>query len=187
MRQLPGRSAKLSKNDNAILIPVFRFKTVSGSFPDWLDSIGNAVDDETIIVLAPEDLIHGVEHLSSAIEHARRSISSGRSRARDPSIEVLRYLTGQRQVSRAIEVTRMDDPGHLIFAILIPAAALYDCGNDSEVRIMSWTGDPLPTLWDDHAGTWGGEKVRSRLGISNRVKDIELREAVLEMVAMTDL
>lgn len=61
----------------------------------------NAVAEKTgsTIVLFDAEKIAGVEHIRSAIRHAKRSVASGKPIARTLAMEILLYVSGQRQCS----------------------------------------------------------------------------------------
>ncbi len=44
----------------------------------------------------------GPAHLAGAVHHARMAAAAGEARARDPQVEVMLYLSGQRQIKNAL-------------------------------------------------------------------------------------
>ncbi len=170
-----------SRNDPVIVHP---FRVRSGSIDDWIECIKDAILEDQTIVIASTRSVHGPEHLAFAIHHAFRAISRGNNRARDASIEVLRWLAGSRQVSKAIEATSPPGPGgDLIIALIGP-----DIDVPPRIELKIWDGGPIegldPIDPEDHP-IWGGDSVKELYGIE--VSGDELRMAILEMVAMCDL
>ncbi len=54
-------------------------------------------------ILNPEAVL-GRDHLSSAFEHARRAFEQGRNTTDSIEMEFLLYVSGERQISKALEV-----------------------------------------------------------------------------------
>src|SRR5687767_12147223 len=57
----------------------------------------------TLVVL-DADAVYNARHVESAIAHAERAFQSGRNVAKNLSGEIFLYLTGERQVQRALDV-----------------------------------------------------------------------------------
>lgn len=117
------------------------------------------------------EAVHGEEHLASALLHALRAGAEGRSRTRDPALDVLRFLTGERQIRSAIRM-----------AGLSPGRNRYVC--------LAFVPDPCGA----HQGSPGAEEaVRAFLGeIGFRVREGSVPATgslhdALERTAMTDL
>ena len=54
------------------------------------------------IVPLESALIFGKDHIESAISHAERAFKSGRNIAKSFGIEITRYASGERQISKAL-------------------------------------------------------------------------------------
>lgn len=54
----------------------------------------------------------GPAHLASALAHARRARERGRPKARDAKVELMLYLSGQRQIAKAIEAVGLKRNTH---------------------------------------------------------------------------
>lgn len=170
-----------SRNDPVIVHP---FRVASGNIDDWIDDIRDHIQKDITIVIANARSVHGPEHLSFAIHHAFRAISRGNNRARDGSIEVLRWLSGSRQVSKALEATSPPCPGGGLIIALIGPDIVVPPG----IELKIWDGDRikgLDPLDPESRPVWGGDSVKEVYGIEG--SGDELRMAVLEMVAMCDL
>ncbi|MBR5007606.1 MAG: hypothetical protein IKY09_01360, partial [Methanocorpusculum sp.] len=63
----------------------------------------NAAADKTgsTVVLFDAEKIAGFSHIESAVMHAKRSFEEGKAIARSLSMEILVYVSGQRQCSLA--------------------------------------------------------------------------------------
>lgn len=55
------------------------------------------------ITLVDAAAVCGPGHLASAVHHARGAAAAGEARARDPRVELMLYLTGQRQIKHAMD------------------------------------------------------------------------------------
>lgn len=60
-----------------------------------------ASEMEADIVLLDADLICGVDHLGSAVLHARRAFERGTNAANTLGMEVILYASGEKQISKA--------------------------------------------------------------------------------------
>lgn len=68
---------------------------------DIVHSFEDANNCKAVIVNA--DYVTGERHLLSAYEHALRGFGSGSNRTKDVAMETLLYVTGDRQISRALK------------------------------------------------------------------------------------
>lgn len=55
------------------------------------------------ITVVDAGAVCGPGHLAGAVRHAREAAAAGEARARDPRVEVMLYLTGQRQIKNALK------------------------------------------------------------------------------------
>ena len=85
--------------------------------------------------LADADHVAGRDHILSAVEHARRSTDRGLGASEKFELEFLLYLSGERQISRAIEVAGVQ-PGR-------PFVAILGAGPRPEeiLKRFGWTAD----------------------------------------------
>ncbi len=174
-----------SRNDPP-KITVHPFTVESGNLRSWLDQLDDMIDEDSLIVITSSDPVYGPSHVSSAFHHAFRAIGNGTARAKDPSIEVLRWLTGSRQVSRALKISEMKEDSTLLVMITKPT----DSDGLLEVNPDRWDNEEIQGLIPvdpEEKDIWGGSRSRSVLAIGPEVPERELELAVLEKVAFTDL
>jgi len=126
-----------------------------------------------IIVLKAQRII-GLEHAQSAVYHAMRSFERGENFARTIGVETLLYLSGERQISRALENLGLE-PGDDQIAIIT-------FGSDGEALISSlgWTRDDSLLLLNEEKTQY----VFNTLGSSEHLKPID---QMLEKVALLDI
>jgi KEOPS complex subunit Cgi121 len=178
-----SRSDQLIRDDQILLD---RYRVVSGNVQDWLHQLSLS-DDKRKFVIVPINSVYSEIHLRMAIQQAWKSLKKGTNRANDPSIEVMRYLTGSRQVSRAIDLLEVK-PGDNILLIGLPlnigiTEPPLDPPETMETEIEMIKGVHLERISVEN-------DVSSTRVIYPQLKDIpddELEMAVLEMVAMTDI
>jgi hypothetical protein len=172
-----------SRNENN-LVTVYPFRIVSGSLYEWLDSIRALLPEMELPVITASDAVHGPMHLSSAVYHALKARSRGTNRARELSIEVLRWMTGSRQVSAALDLSAPKGIGSMILvAVIEPLPEMAP----PEILPILWERGNIEGLEPvDPAGTeiWAGDKVVDHYGIG---EGKDPAKAILEMVAVCDL
>lgn len=61
-------------------------------------------------VLLNPRMVYGRRQCLSAVDHAERAFSNGTNRARDLPAEIMMYMSGERQASRAIRAMKPDSP-----------------------------------------------------------------------------
>ncbi|MGA1793186.1 MAG: KEOPS complex subunit Cgi121 [Thermoplasmatota archaeon] len=143
-------------------------------------------------VLMDLDAIFSRSHLSSGIMHAARSLLNKEARAREPSIEVLRWLSGSHQVSRGI---RSAGPGpgtkRLLLAVLPPDWPIKeDVSALPDITEVRWTGADMDHLRPLAVpAKYGKDDALRKLGLDpGAFNDNEEKErAVLEMVCLPGL
>lgn len=118
-------------------------------------------------VLVEPLYVYGRLHCLSAVAHARRSFSEGTNRARDLPAEVMMYLSGERQASRAI--SRMRPRGNRMVAILIDA------------------GPDLTGIIRDDSLIDGTPDKAVALGLDPKGTSVTCEQLALELVAMLDV
>ncbi len=65
--------------------------------------------------------IFGHKHILSAVFHALRAEESGRSRTRDLSVDIARFVAGERQIHHAfVKVGLKKSTKHIVAAIIFP-------------------------------------------------------------------
>jgi KEOPS complex subunit Cgi121 len=122
----------------------------------------------------------GPAHLASALLHARRAKERGRAHAREPKVELMLYLTGSRQITRAIEAAGIG-PKSLGVAMAIEGGAQE--AYDAHVEVLH----ALDLSRDDKVLEPSAKKAKA-LGVSGKAKDPAGWEALaIEKVAVLDL
>jgi hypothetical protein len=175
---------------SSVLLHLFRIP--NGYDRSMMDPIMNLFDAGRIVVLASRNSVFDEMHLSSAFMHAARSLIGGTARAREPSIEVLRWLSGSRQVNKALSIS---SPGkgeeYILAAVTLQE---WPIGEDavSPPMIIHTLPRSYPTFMqpvdpDSKTDWYGGTEVLSRMGLGSRSDPSEARKAILEAVALTDL
>jgi len=142
-------------------------------------------------VLIDRDSVVSELHIRSAFMHAARSILSGRSRARDSAMEVLRYVAGSRQVSEGVSIAGPKDAT----SVLIVASAPPDwpvTGDGEvlpEVRVDNLAGAAVASSLLEHLKgdvAWGGLKAAERI-LAGDPTGLDPELAVLERIALADM
>jgi len=77
------------------------------SFLDKVVKPATANGVELLVVRA--DMVFGMDHLRSALYHARRSMQEGRNASDSLAMETLLYASGERQLSSAIKKMSIDE------------------------------------------------------------------------------
>lgn len=169
---------------------------VEGGFGlEFIDSIIGSFPEGSVIALIDRDSIYDSRHLGSSFMHAARALTSGEGRARDQSLEVIRWLTGSRQVGKAIEMAGPRGDNVFIAAAApegwpeagdadgIPDIELAEPG--SVVFSSDWIIYVDPEI---EGGLYGGNRALERLGIDvNDDVPHSGSMGVLELVACTNL
>ena len=165
-----------------------QFMADSGSVGDWLKIIP-VEEDQGPILIFPSRSVYSPTHLISAVTKAWRSVFRKENRAKDASIEVLRWLSGSRQVSTALDIMRIDPPETVMFARL-PA----EFGKtDPEGMELSISRELIEFSTDigleriNGELLWAGPDIRSIYPHLSEDEEEILEWSVLEMVALTEL
>jgi tRNA threonylcarbamoyladenosine modification (KEOPS) complex Cgi121 subunit len=122
----------------------------------------------------------GAAHLASAVLHARGAAAAGAARARDPKVEVMLYLSGQRQIKHAMARVGVG-PRTAAFGIVLQGPAA------STERAV---GDLLAALSlrrDDKALSPSRAKLRRVLGEAPPAGVDDFEALALEATAMLRL
>jgi KEOPS complex subunit Cgi121 len=126
------------------------------------------------------DAVCGPAHLASALLHARRSHAQGRARARDPKVELMLYLSGHRQIERAIQVAGLSPRTRAV-------AFVIEGERGPAQRAATELTASLELAPDLSVLTPGLPKL-ARLGVlPGSPKDTDLEALALENVAILDL
>ena len=117
--------------------------------------------------------VFGIDHITSAMEHARRSFRNGTNRSKTVITEFLLYMAGERQISKALAAMRPKKNRHS-FVIVFP-----DGIDDS---ILNGLG-----MKRDDSLIAGTEEKAVTIGLSKNGLDVSYDDLILEMVAMADV
>ena len=121
-------------------------------------------------------VVFNERHLASAHLHAKRALEQQRDSAHSPGAEFLLYLTGQRQVSRAIELGGIKQDAER--AILVADGERAGTVIWSILDKLAWSRDPK--------GIPENRDALAAIGIP-LPPDGALEDAVLEKVALVDV
>jgi len=85
--------------------------TVSrGEAPLFLhDQLEPRKDRKTQVLVTKADMIFGVDHLRTALYHAKKAFAESRNAANTLALETLLYASGERQLSSALKKMTVDD------------------------------------------------------------------------------
>jgi tRNA threonylcarbamoyladenosine modification (KEOPS) complex Cgi121 subunit len=101
-------------------ITIYLFRVQNGLDAKAIDNILGSFEPGGPVVLVDRDSVFGPLHLSSSVMMASRSLIDGSGRARDPSIEILRWISGTHQVSKAIETAGAGKETRTLLAVCLP-------------------------------------------------------------------
>ncbi len=128
-----------------------------------------------------EDWVYDEEHAESAYVHAKRAHDRDDAASRTVGGEFLRYLTGKRQVGKAIEAGGVKE-GQGAF-VLVAAGGKAGAAVWRFLDTTSRSRDPT--------GVGPNEDALDRLGVTSQEREAAPREAwgdlALERVALVDL
>ena len=126
------------------------------------------------IVVLKARCIMGPEHIRSAVYHAIRSFDRAENFARTIGVETLLYLSGERQISRALRKMGLE-PGDEEIAIIS-----FGADGDAFISSLGWTRDDSLLLLDKG-------KEQFLLETIEGIKNIRPLDHILEKVALLDI
>ncbi len=89
---------------------VWQTAVVKGEAPLFLhDRVEPRKDRKTQVLVTKADMIFGVDHLRTALYHAKRAMAEGRNASDSLALETLLYASGERQLSSALKKMTVDD------------------------------------------------------------------------------
>jgi KEOPS complex subunit Cgi121 len=130
------------------------------------------------VVLLDADKVCGVDHLLSAVLHARRAFQRGENASNTLSMEVILYASGERQISKAKKKMGLHQGTERVAVVLLSSGGIEETLSDLDLR----RDDSLLECTAEKAAAFGvrpseletmGERFR--------------QELVLEKVAFVDL
>jgi len=160
-----------------------------GNIAETMTLLKNLGEELNIFIqLFDANYIYGREHLQSAIMHAERSIKNNSNLADNPSMEILLYASGERQIKLAINKIGIKDNTET-FALVIyspEGSSLSENITGLCEKILTEIG-----LKRDDSVLEGNRGVLERFGIAeNELKNVpETRwlNLILAKVAMVDI
>jgi hypothetical protein len=173
-------------------ITIYLFRAEKGLDQEAIDHVLDTIGSPGPVVLVDRDSVFGPLHLSSAVMQAARSIVGGGGRARDPSIEVLRWISGTHQVSRAIESAGAGRETRYLLALCLP----NEWPNEDDphtllpTKLLPWMNEFPECLSDpDDQPAFGGRGALRRLGIPDdgTFNDLEAEKLLLESLCSPSL
>lgn len=125
--------------------------------------------------------VAGHDHLAAALAMAERAAARGGSGARDPGLEFLRFLAGERQIGKALAVMGLK-PGRAVVGALVLGAP------DALDRVAARFGWRRDDALLDPKARQGDDAVLDLWGIAPAERALVPRplDLVLERVALTD-
>ena len=124
------------------------------------------------------DMVFGRTHIITSYEHAKRAFDEERNSSRSLAMEVLLYMSGERQISTAIEKMGIKDGTTEFCIVLLGEADIEDLVHDLGLK-------------EDDSVLEGNTSKLEAFGISQREMDTvpveRVFDLVLERVAMVDL
>lgn len=125
--------------------------------------------------------VAGHDHLAAALAMAERAAQRGESGARDPGLEFLRYLAGERQIGKALAAMGLRPGRAVVGALVLDGGA----GLDRVAGRFGWRRDDALL---DPAARGGADGVLDAWGVdpAERASVPRPLDLVLERVALTD-
>lgn len=124
------------------------------------------------VILLDPMYVYGEKHVLSAVEHAERAFREGTQRSKTFLTEVIMYISGERQASKALKKMRpKSDSGPMV-------AVLFDIDSPRLEEIG---------LTEDDSVVEGTPEKAATMGLDKHGLDIDFEELALELVAMLDI
>ncbi len=182
------RAAETPRGDAPLLTfeetPGAFFFGARGSLPDLKVTLSRiaAIEKSTGVRLHVVDAsrVCGAAHLASALMHARRAHERGRGRARDLKVELMLYLAGDRQISKAIESAGVKR-GTKAVGVAVEGA------HKSALRAAADLFEALSLERDDAALTGSAAKAKALRAAGYGKDAAEWEGLALEVTAFVDL
>lgn len=124
-----------------------------------------------VIILNPL-YVYCTEQVLSAVEHAERAFSTGSNRSKTLLSEIIMYVSGERQVSKALKKMRPQEDAVENVLVLLNI-------DDPELDRIGLV--ECPSLLE---GT--PEKAKA-MGLDPKGMDVDMRDLAMELVAMLDV
>lgn len=137
-----------------------------------------SLDEEVVLIDA--DVVCGVDHIGSAVIHARRAFERKSNAANTLGMEVILYASGERQISKAKKKMGLHQgTKHVAVVVLSPEDADVDdvlrkLGLDRDDRLLECTPEKC------NAFGLGGPEIAA-------IGAVRMQELVLEKVAFVEM
>lgn len=151
-------------------------KVPKGQATSWMKeaSDGSKAAGATVLIVRA-DLVFGLDHLRSALYHAKRAMCEGTNSADSLEMETLLYASGERQLSSAISKVGVTDTTEMIVLARLTGAEIPVGGE--------WkTLDARPAVTKESLRRFGITDLEM-----STVSEDRLGELVLERVAAVDI
>lgn len=120
-------------------LAAWRVKVPKGTAQKWLDKWGKQGEDSSVVLVLRSEMVFGLDHIRSAMYHAKMAIEGRRNASNTLVMETLLYSSGERQLQAAIRKMSPDkDTEEIVVACLAgkrlaPGPDWLDLGGMDEV------------------------------------------------------
>src|SRR4030066_37882 len=83
-------------------LAAWRVRITKGSAQSWLEKWANQGGRDSDVLVLRSDMVFGLDHIRSALYHAKRAMDQGRNASNTLVMETLLYASGERQLQSAI-------------------------------------------------------------------------------------
>jgi tRNA threonylcarbamoyladenosine modification (KEOPS) complex Cgi121 subunit len=138
--------------------------------------LSSAAQKGVEVLVLRSDMVFGLDHLRSALFHAKKAMKEHRNASESLAMETLLYASGERQLSSAIRKMIVDSSSSEIVVVQLTAGELENA--------RTW--QPLPPA----RSTMPGDSLL-KFGVTGRelttLDDHRMMDLVLEKVASVDI
>ena len=124
-----------------------------------------------VIILNPL-YVYCEEQILSAVEHAERAFRNGTNRSKTLLTEIIMYISGERQASKALKKVRPADGSEERILVLLNI-------DDSDLDALG--------LVEDGSLLIGTPEKAEAMGLDTKGMDVDPRDLAMELVAMLDV
>ncbi|MFO8051334.1 MAG: KEOPS complex subunit Cgi121 [Thermoplasmatota archaeon] len=153
-----------------------------------LNRMIDVIQVKGIPIICDPAAVFDTSHISFALMHASRAILNGRARARDPAMEVMRWLAGAHQISNGSELMAPTPDSLHVLVIVLPAG--WPGPDDGTVPIPAIVRGEHPFvhgLQPLSEPIFGGSEALKTLGLESRNDPDTDRKEVLEHISSLEL
>jgi len=163
--------------------------------PEHALKLLRAVNSQAEVQLLKADLVAGPEHLHFAARHAIYSFKGKRRRSKSLAMELLLYISCQRQIAKAIKFLGVDskDSQIAIVALSESKAALEELARDAQSIVGGEPDEDLIEIQSKQRVA----KLQQSYGITNRAMEAArfegetdssvLKQLIIERSALLDI